>query len=68
MDLIKALPANSSANTNTGNNRGKLFSMLSAPGGRTGLEEVYCQTMKFKHASTTMGDGVFRGIRAKELS
>jgi hypothetical protein len=57
-DLMNALPANSFVNTNAGNSRRETIeNRKSVASQRSG-----------KAASTTMGDGVFRGVRAKELA
>jgi hypothetical protein len=65
MDLINALPGNSSVNTNGGKNgRETIFSMSST---LSNMKSVARQR-SCKHASTKMGDGVFRGVRAEESS
>jgi uncharacterized membrane-anchored protein len=69
-DLINALPGKGSVNTNRGSNRRKtVFSMRSAPSRSTGTDrKSVSRQHSGKHASTTMGDGVLRWVRTKELS
>jgi hypothetical protein len=69
-DLINALLGKSSINTNTGNNRREtVFYAV-----RAEQKHVYiyrkpaARQRSDKYAFTTMGDGVFRGVFAKELS
>jgi hypothetical protein len=64
-DLINALLGNSSVNTN----RESAFSMRSAPSKSTErYRKSVARQRSSKHESTTMGDGVFLVVRAKELS
>jgi hypothetical protein len=68
MDLINALSGNSSVNTNRSNNRMEMCVLcgpLRAKARR--YRKSVARQRSCKHTSTTMG-GVFRVVRAKELS
>jgi hypothetical protein len=69
MDFINALPGNSFVNTNTGNNRREaVFSVRSAPNNAYSYGKWVTRQSSCKHASTTMGDDVFRLLRIKKFS
>jgi ABC-type Fe3+-citrate transport system substrate-binding protein len=69
-DLINALPGNSSVSTRTqATITWKQFLHAVRTEQKRGVKRKYfARQRSCKHASTTMEDGVFRGIRAKELS
>jgi hypothetical protein len=66
MDLINALPGNSSVNMNTGNNRRETVFYAVRVKQKHGVIGSLARQHSCKQASTTMRDGVFCGVRAKE--
>jgi hypothetical protein len=69
-DLISTVPGSSFIKTNRGNNRREtVFSTQSMLNKSTGIYRKFvARQHSGKHASTKMGDDVFRGVHAKELS
>jgi biotin synthase-like enzyme len=66
-DFINALPSNSFVNTNRGDCRGDCVFCAICSYQKQGAMGSLLQS-SCKHASTTMGNIVFLGVRSKELS